>query len=60
LFYSFELNIKMIEQNEADQDSIRQKRLLRLAQLEAQNENQNVNEKENSESNEAKKNKKRS
>jgi ubiquitin conjugation factor E4 B len=50
----------MIEQNEADQDSIRQKRLLRLAQLEAQNENQNVNEKENSESNEAKKNKKRS
>ncbi|KAG4100271.1 ubiquitin elongating factor core-domain-containing protein [Neocallimastix lanati (nom. inval.)] len=48
----------MIEQNEADQDSIRQKRLLRLAQLEAQNENQNVNEKENSESKEAKKTKK--
>jgi len=42
----------MIEQNEADQDSIRQKRLLRLAQLEAQNENQN--EKESTEENESK------
>jgi len=34
----------MIEQNEADQDSIRQKRLLRLAQLESQNDNQKETE----------------
>jgi len=37
----------MIEQNESDQDSIRQKRLLRLAQLEANNENKTENNEEN-------------
>jgi len=37
----------MIEQNDADQDSIRQKRLLRLAQLEARNKSQNENEENN-------------